>query len=90
VSVFVADLMIPLAEDYIELTKCVTVIGDMGRILTVVVLTWFKVPSQQLCGGTTEKHENSQIVRGYLRWDLIFPFDHNTKFVLSKCYFHQQ
>ena len=37
--VLVADLMIPLAEDYIAMTTCVTVIGDMGRTLTVVVLT---------------------------------------------------
>jgi hypothetical protein len=35
--------MIPLAEDYIAVTTWVTVIGDMGRALTVVVLTRFKV-----------------------------------------------
>ena len=37
--VLVADLMIPLAEDYITMTTGMTVSGDMGRRLTVVVLT---------------------------------------------------
>jgi len=53
--------MIPPADGYIALTTCVTVIGDMGRTLTVVVLTWFNVLSLQLFGSTTEKHENYQI-----------------------------
>ena len=59
--VLVAHLMLPLREDYIAMTTWVTVIGDMGRTLTGVVLTRFKVLSQQLFGGTTEKHENSKM-----------------------------
>ena len=95
VFALVADLMIPPADDYIALTTCVTVIGDMGRtltvvvltgvvltvvvltgvVLTVVVLTCFNVLSQQLFGGTKEKHENCQIYCRYLRWDSIFTFE---------------
>ena len=72
--VSVADLIIPLAEDYVEMTKWMTVIGDMGRTLTLIVLTRFKVLSQQLCGGIKGKHENFQLFCPYLRWDFIFPF----------------
>jgi len=46
VFVSVADLIIPLAEDYVEMTKWMTVIGDMGRTLTLIVLTRFKGRSQ--------------------------------------------
>ena len=73
--VFVADLMILLAENSIAISRWVAVIGDMGRTLTVVVLTGFNVLSQQLFRGTTEKHENFQIFYRSLRWDSIFPFD---------------
>jgi hypothetical protein len=75
VFVSAADLMIPLAEDYIAMTTWVTVTGDMVRILTVALLTSFKVLSQQFCGGTTGKNEKSQICFRYLRWDSTFPFD---------------
>jgi hypothetical protein len=61
VSVFVADLMIPVTEDYIALTTCMLVCGDMGMTLTVVVLTWFKILTRQLFGETTEVQENSRI-----------------------------
>jgi hypothetical protein len=61
VCVLVVDLMIPVIEHYIAMTTWMTVSGDMGRTLTVVVLTWFKVLSQQLFGGTTEKQVISQI-----------------------------
>jgi hypothetical protein len=36
--VFVVDLMIPVTEDYRKMTARITVSGDMGRTLTVVVL----------------------------------------------------
>jgi len=75
VFVLVAELMTPLAEDYLPMTKCVTVIVDMGRTLPVVVLTGFSELSQQMFGGPTEKHENSQILCRYLKWDSIFTFE---------------
>jgi len=53
--VFVVVLTIPVSEDYIAMTTWMTVSGDMGGTLTVVVLTGFKVKSQQMFGGTTEK-----------------------------------
>jgi hypothetical protein len=53
--------MIPVTEDDTEKSTWMTVNGVVGRTVTVVVLTWFKVLSQQLFGGTTEKQENSQI-----------------------------
>jgi hypothetical protein len=65
VFILVADLMILLPEDYTAMTTWVTVIGDMGRTLTVVVLTRFQVLSQQSFGGTTEKHENSKMFCRY-------------------------
>jgi hypothetical protein len=53
--------MIPVHEDYITLIYSITVSGDMGRTLTVMVLRGFKVLSQKLFGGTSEMQENSQI-----------------------------
>jgi hypothetical protein len=57
---FVVDFMIPVTEDYIAITNWIRVSGDMEKTLTVVLLTWFKVLSQELFGVTTEKQENSQ------------------------------
>jgi hypothetical protein len=67
VVVLVADLIIPLAGDYILMTTWMTVIVDMGRTLTVVVLTEFKFISQQLFVYIMKKNENSQIFCQYLR-----------------------
>jgi len=39
VSVLVADLKSPVTEDYITMTTGMTVSSDMGRTLTVVVVT---------------------------------------------------
>jgi hypothetical protein len=39
VFVFVVYYMIPVPEDYIAMTSGMTVSGDVGRTLTVVILT---------------------------------------------------
>jgi len=43
------------------MTTCMTVSGDVGRSLTVVLLICFKVLSQHLFGWTTEKQDDSLI-----------------------------
>jgi len=53
-----------------------TVSSDMGRTLTVVILTYFKelCQAQQLFGGVMESTKSVRYIRRYLRWDLILPF----------------
>jgi hypothetical protein len=36
--VFVVDLMIPVTEEYIAMTNVITVNGDMGRTLKIMLL----------------------------------------------------
>jgi len=59
--VFVVYLMMSEAEGYIAINNLMTVNGDMQRTLAAVVITEFRVLSQNLFGGTTKNHENSQM-----------------------------
>ena len=72
--VLVANLIITLIEDFIATTGWVTVSGDLGTTLTLVVLTCYKVQTQQLFGGPTNKDENSQTFCQCLRCNSIFSF----------------
>jgi hypothetical protein len=73
------------------MTTGMTVSGDLGRTLTVAVLTWFKELSQQLFGGTTEKQENSQIFLtvSYMGFNISILLA-TTKMYIQKCCLHQQ
>jgi len=53
--------MMSEAEGYIAINNLMTVNGDMQRTLAAVVITEFRVLSQNLFGGTTKNHENSQM-----------------------------
>ena len=74
--VFVVDLMIPVTEDYIPMTTWMTVSDDMRRTLTVAVLSWFQVKSQQLCERPRKSRKTPRCFCCYLKLDLIFPFEY--------------
>jgi hypothetical protein len=83
--------MIPVTADYTAMTTWMTVSGEMGMTLTVVVLTWFKVLSQQLFGGTTEKQENSRLSLSVSWKELDISVRlARPKIHLQKCELHQQ
>jgi hypothetical protein len=48
-------------EVNLAINNWMTVDGDMGRTVAVVVITEFRVIFRHLFGGTTENHENSQL-----------------------------
>jgi hypothetical protein len=61
VPVLVVDIKIPVTEDCMAMTSWMTMGDFMGRTLTVMLLTYFKVLCQILFGGTKENHEKVQI-----------------------------